>query len=228
MYRKSLSVFMIAALLALGLVSHGLADGNSNPGVLPIDSNAYGKTYGEWAAEYWKWIASFAFEVNPQFDPDGRFCADGQSGEVWFLAATFGFGTPVRSCDVPAGKAIFFPIVPAVFFAPDDGPDEATVRALANESMDGVTTLECTVDGVPLEDLFDQRAESPAFTLPDTLLVDFGFDPGDRFPAVADGFWIMLAPLSSGEHKIRFSMEIETGPFAGQEHEVTYDLTVGG
>ena len=149
------------------------------------------------------------------------------SCEVWFLAATFGFGTPVRSCDVPAGKAIFFPIVPAVFFAPDDGPDEATVRALANESMDGVTTLECTVDGVPLEDLFDQRAESPAFTLPDTLLLDFGFeDLGDRFPAVADGFWIMLAPLSEGEHVIHFSMHVAEGDFAGSEHDVTYLLTV--
>ena len=93
----------------------------------------------------------------------------------------------------------------------------------ANASMDGVTTLECTVDGIPLEDLFDQRAESPAFTLPDTVLGG----GGDRFPAVADGFWIMLAPLSVGEHEIHFSMEITEGPFAGNSHDVTYLLTVG-
>ena len=52
MYRKFLSVFMMAGLLSLGFVPHGLADGNSNPGVLPIGSNAFGKSYGEWAAEW--------------------------------------------------------------------------------------------------------------------------------------------------------------------------------
>ena len=162
------------------------------------------------------------------FDETGENCDLGQSGAVWFLASTFGFGEWERECEVPAGKALFFPIVPAVFWAPEDGLTEAAVRAGANASMDGVDMLECTIDGVPLEDLFGQRAESPAFTLPDTLLVDFGFLPGDRFPAVADGYWILLAPLSRGEHVIHFSMHIETGPFAGSEHEVTYLLTVGG
>ncbi len=228
MYRKSLSVVMVAALLTLGLVSHGLAVGNSNPGVLPIGSNAYGRSYGEWTAEWWKWITAIPFAENPMFDETGDFCDIGQPGEVWFLASTFGFGEWVRECEVPAGKALFFPIVPAVFWVPEDGLTEAAVRAGANAAMDGVTTLECTVDGVPLEDLFDYRAESPAFTLPDTLLVDFGFDPGDRFPAVADGFWILLAPLSRGEHEIHFHMEITEGPFEGSEHDVTYLLTVGG
>lgn len=227
MFKKVILTATMCAL-ALVFVPHGLADGNSNPGVLPINSNAFGKSYGEWAAEWWKWITAIPFDNNPQFDPTGEFQDNGQSGEVWFLGSTFGWGeTYERSCEVPAGKAIFFPIVPAVFWAPEDGETEEEVRALANASMDGVDMLECSVDGVPLEDLFDYRAESPAFTLPDTLLVDFGFDPGDRYPAVADGFWILLAPLSRGEHVIHFSMHIETGPFAGGWHDVTYHLTIG-
>jgi hypothetical protein len=116
--------------------------------------------------------------------------------------------------------------VPAVFWAPEDAKTEKEVRAMANAAVDGVAFLECTVDGVPLKNLFDYRAESPAFTLPDTLLVDFGLDEGDRFPAVADGYWIMLAPLSRGEHVIRFRMSYAKGPFAGAEHDVTYYLTV--
>ncbi len=225
MFKK---VIVAATMCALVLVSHGFADGNSNPGVLPIGSNAFGQSYGEWSAEWWQWITAIPFLENPMFDETGEFCDIGQSGQVWFLASTFGFGEWVRECEVPAGKALFFPIVPTVFWVPEDGPDEATVRAGANEAMDGVTALECTVDGVALEDLFDQRAESPAFTLPDTLLLDFGFeDLGDRFPAVADGYWIMLAPLSAGEHVIHFSMEITEGPFEGSEHDVTYLLTIG-
>ncbi len=202
------------------------ADGNSNPGVLPIGFKHFGKSYGEWAAEWWKWITAIPFDENPMFDETGEFCDIGQSGKVFFLASTFGFGEWVRECEVPANKVLFFPIVPAVFWAPEDGETEEEVRAGANEAMDGVNLLKCTVDGVRLEDLFDQRAESPAFTLPDTLLIDFGFDPGDRFPAVADGYWIMLAPLSRGEHVIHFRMRIARGPFAGSNHDVTYLLTV--
>jgi len=226
---KKVILAATACALALSFVSHGLADGNSNPnpGVLPIHSNAFGKTYGEWAAEWWKWALSFPLNVNPLFDETGEFQDQGQSGQVWFLGSSVGFGEWVRECEVPAGKAIFFPITQVVFWAPEDGEAEEELRARANASMDGVTTLECTVDGVLLENLFDYRAESPAFTIPDTLLIDIGYPPGDRFPAVADGYWILLAPLSRGEHEIHFYMEITEGEFAGNSHDVTYHLTIG-
>lgn len=219
--------FIVLVLLACALAtSLAPAGGNDNPRVLPPHAKAYGMTYGEWAAEWWTWLASIPATSNPQLDETGEFCDVGQSGPVWFLAASFGGGVWERECEVPAGKSIFFPIVPAAFWVPEDGDTEEEVRAAANASMDGVDFLECTVDEVPLENLFDYRAESPAFTLPDTLLVDFGFDEGDRFPAVADGYWIMLAPLSRGEHVVRFRMHIEEGPFAGSEYDVTYFLTV--
>lgn len=220
MYRKFLSVFVIAALLPLGL-----ADGDKDPDI------------GKLAANWWKWVIAIPFDENPMFDETGEFCDVGQSGKVWFLGSTFGFGVWNRSCDVPAGKAIFFPIVPALFFAPEDGETEEEVRAGANASMDGVNLLKCTVDGIPLQDLlglkdlFELRAESPAFVLPvpeESILIDFGFPPGARKPAVADGFWVLLAPLSEGEHVINFRMNIARGDFAGSKHEVTYNLTVVG
>ena len=160
----------------------------------------------------------------------GANCGVRQSGDVFFLAATFGFGAPVRSCEVPEDKALFFPMVPAVFWGPDDAPTEEGLRALANESIDGVDLLELTIDGVTVEDLFEQRAESKefSFVLPipaGTILTEFGVPAGDRF-AVADGYWIFLAPLSEGEHEINFRMSISEGPFAGSEHDVTYLLTV--
>ncbi len=198
-----------------------------NRGVVPVNKRAYGKTYGEWAAAWWQWVASIPLDMNPQIDETGEFCDIGQSGRVWFLGSTFGSGTFERCCTVPVGKAIFFPIVPAVFWVPEDGATEDEVRAAANAAMDGVDLLECSVDGVNLRDLFDYRAESPAFTLPDTLLIDFGLPPGDRFPAVSDGYWLLLRPLSRGQHVIHFRMRISEGPFAGNEHDVTYFLSVG-
>ena len=58
------------------------------------------------------------------------------------------------------------------------------------------------------------RAETSAFIMPDTLLVDFGLPPGERL-AVADGYWVYLGALDEGEHVIHFRMELTEGPFAG-------------
>ena len=224
---KSSTAMCLAVALMLFFASTACGQrGNQNPRVLPVNSRPLGLSYGEWAAEWWKWVTEIPAAVNPQLDETGEFCSLGQSGNVWFLGSSFGFGQWERACEVPTGKAIFFPIVPAVFWAPEDGQTEEEIRALANAAMDGVDLLECTIDGVPLKNLFDYRAESPAFTLADTLLIDFGLPPGDRFPAVADGYWLFLAPLSRGEHVIHVRMHIAEGPFAGSEHEITYNLTV--
>jgi len=45
--------------------------------------------------------------------------------------------------------------------------------------------------------------------------------PGDHDPAVADGYWLMLAPLSPGEHQVHFS-----SGRPGFSLDVTYDLTI--
>jgi hypothetical protein len=40
----------------------------------------------------------------------GEQCAGGQSGKVWYLAGTVGSGSVTRTCTVPTGRALFFPI----------------------------------------------------------------------------------------------------------------------
>lgn len=74
---------------------------------------ALGLPVGEWASRWWQWSLGVPADRNPMSDTDGRFCAEGQQGAVWFLAGFWGVaGTPVvRNCSVPAGKALFFPVV---------------------------------------------------------------------------------------------------------------------
>ena len=139
------------------------------------------------------------------------------------LGGTFG-GSAERTCTVPAGKAIFFPIVNA--FCSAEGTEEE-MRACARAFVDQTTGLEAEVDGVPLVDLERYRAESPNFVivLPEGDV--FGAGPGMFEPSVADGFWILLAPLSVGEHTISFRGELGGGPDEGGfETEVSYVLTV--
>ena len=83
------------------------AGGNQgNPGILPPQSHAFGKSYAEWSAEWWKWAVSIPIATSPLFDTTGEFGNIGQSGKVWFLAGAFG-GTVERTVSVPVGKALF-------------------------------------------------------------------------------------------------------------------------
>ena len=93
-----------------------------------------------------------------------------------------------------------------------------------------MTELEVEVDGVALQDLFDYRATSRLFTFTgDLSLGDGVWDScltGSPQPAVSDGYWIMLTPLSVGNHTIHLrGKEVFPGPFVF-DTEVTYDLTV--
>jgi hypothetical protein len=158
-----------------------------------------------------------------------------QGGKVWFLASSFFGGTFERTCTVPTGKALFFPIIPAAFGAavfdceptnPGVPCDVTALRTAAAESMQPVT-LEVSIDGEALSNLGDYEVQSPVFsvTLPEGNVA--GVPSGTYTPMVSDGYWLMLAPLSAGEHTIHIKTSITDGIFAGIETEVTYHLTVG-
>jgi hypothetical protein len=94
--------------------------------------------------------------------------------------------------------------VNVAFWAPEDGPDEASLRAAANAFIDTVDGLAFALDGVPLGSPFAHREESPpgGFTLMfGDLLAEIGYAAMDRL-AVTDGYWVMLEPLSRGLHTI--------------------------
>src|SRR4051812_24180263 len=107
MYRRIVvSIMTMALVLVLGPVE-ALAQGQAgtNPEILPPQSHAFGKSLGEWGAAWWQWAFSFPADRSPVTDPDGRFCAEGQSGKVWFLAGTTG-GTATRTCTIPTGTPV--------------------------------------------------------------------------------------------------------------------------
>ena len=84
------------------------------------------------------------------------------------------------------------------------------------------STLDASIDGVPLQDLSAYRVQSPTFsvTLPEGAIFDL--DEGTFEPNVSDGYWLMFVPLSAGEHTLH--LKAVTGDFTT---EVTYHLTVG-
>lgn len=235
------AVGALALILGLAANSALAAYPNPNPGILPIHSMPYGKSYGEWGDAWWQWSFAIPADINPVTDTTGGFAAMGQSGPVWFLAGTYG-GTVVRTVTVPAGKALFVPIynsvwvnIPLLGDNPWSAEQEAFIRDyLATTYMDqfGPEDLTCEIDGRSVVNILSYRCATPPsgefmVTLPANDvwglvgLTDVNgdiFQPGTYGPSIQDGIFLMLAPLRAGQHVIHFT--------ASGFLDVTYQLTV--
>lgn len=105
--------------LALTVSTAAARVSNANPGVLPPNSHAVGKTYGAWSAVWWQYVESQPVSSNPLLDSTGAGCRKAQSGHVFFLVGANSSGSVTRDqCTVPAGKALFFPLINAFDFEP--------------------------------------------------------------------------------------------------------------
>ena len=188
------------------------------------------------SAEWWQWALSIPTSENPQLDTTGENCMVGQRGSVWFLAGIFGGGTTTRTCAVPEGKVLFFPVINSVNIDTPNvcgqGPDRIPVedlRAASAAFIDGAANLFVEVDGEPMGNL--HRVQSKVFevALPEDNVFDDpcatlgGVRAGIYSPAVDEGFYVRLKPLGVGNHTLHFHAE---NPSQGFTSDVTYNLTV--
>ena len=235
----AIGAMALTLVLTANLAQAG-AGAAGNPRILPPGASPYGSTYGEWSVKWWQWVFSLPATNSPIADTGD--CSAGQSGPVWFLAGAF-VSTPLtRTCTVPAGKALFFPIMNA--WADNTWcPDWTTYTVdelvgFVQWYMENAGALACTIDGRPVTGL-GNAATSPyrvgpqvfSYTLaPEDNIFANGLGPlwgvdlsciadGTTVaPAAEDGVYLMVAPLSAGQHTIRFTVE----GFL----DITYDLTV--
>ena len=173
---------------------------------------------------------------SPPADRTGERCQAGDMGDVFFLAGSF-VGPVVRKCTISEGQEILFPIItsscidkpgglrephnfpdPGVFDPPKGRPGSCIEDA--ESTIDTVSTLEVTIDGVSIEHLKENfRVQSNPFPvkLPKDNL--FGVPPG-TYTGISDGYWVLVEPLPVGEHTIHFAAQ------AVFEQDITYHLTV--
>jgi hypothetical protein len=237
-HRKSvlLGVAATVACLCAGCsgaleAGHGTRFTGANPGVYPPSAVVQGKTYAEWSAVWWQWVSSIPIEDNPMPDPTGAKAGVGQVWPVWFLLGTTG-GAVERTCTVPVGKPIFFPILTNSSAIPEDGTTEAQLRAVCKDSLDHATEMDASVDGVALQGLGHYRVASPLFQCTEPGAphgIWTGYE--GTYESVAEGYYIILEPLAPGAHTVHFHGKMvwpAVYPNASVfEVEATYHLTVG-
>lgn len=201
------------------LVSFGA--GAAEP-VLAPGSPYGGRTLEQLSARWWQWVMSVPGESNPLKDATGANCGAGQDGDVWFLAG--GTAPKIkRVCEVPAGKAILFPL------AQRGDRNRTCEQARAGAALTQMEAVELTVevDGVAVpspkryrvttQECFDVYAKvSPML------------GKAEPHPSASDGYWFLVPPLAKGRHTVKFAVRYnDFVPLPGRaDQEVEYELKV--
>ena len=200
---------MIIIILALSTFSSTTvfirAEG-INPGVFSKDSAPYGIPYGGWLAKWWQWSFSIPSAQHPRDAYTPEKCTLNQEGPVWFLADQLG-GQEERTCTIPAGKAIFVPLLVGEcdYSSPDVKSDEALRRCAMEGNEYGV--IEATVDGMKVKSLEQYRTQSGFFniTIPEDNIYDA---PVGTFRALTDGLFVFLGTLPPGKHDVHLKVSV--------------------
>jgi len=201
---------LLSLALAL-LLAQGSATAQSEVLVSPGDP-LLGATQAEWSIRWWQWAFSFERARSPIADRTGEMCASRQSGDIWFLAGTYGTARTERTCTVPFGKTLFFPLINYVTFRGESSKESCMLlggraAALTNDA----TSLVLEVDGKRFDSLASHRFATSCFSL-------VAGQPAD---AVANGYYVALRPLARGRHVVSFG-----GTLPSMAQDVTYSITV--
>lgn len=236
--RKTTLGLQLLALALLGLNARPIAatdPGDHAPVIAPIQTAPGGQTYGRWAAQWWQWALGVPAATNPLTDTTGNNCAQRQVDKVWFLAGSTSTGPVVRTCGVPAGKSLFFPLINNFYGAfLSDPPDQRTEEYIRKQaSCTEPVQISVSIDGfqVPRPTRFFTGAsgsQSPLFNVQ--------LPPGNLFgvdetvvpelvlsPSAEEGYYLFVQPLSPGSHTIHW---VASGCTPGNSQDIMYDLDI--
>jgi len=213
----------VIEIIAVGFASVALqSSAVADPGPIARSSDA----------AWWQWALAIGFDQNPLFDNTGQYCSLGQAGHEWYLAGTLTGQAVERTCSVPVGTWLFFPVINSVWIDTPNAPgticDQGGVpmldvgREINKAFIDAATNVSATLDGQPLQvtrlvsEVFD--ATVPADNIFNALL---GCPEAGTYQNVDEGLYAKVAPLSTGRHELK--LNAQSGPFV---IDVTYHLIV--
>lgn len=214
---------------ALGQTEDELGGGHhfKNPLVLQ-DSPARVKKYERLTRRWLRWAMELPWSTGPITDTTGAACADGQEGNVWFLAGTEE-GPVTRACTVPEGARLFFPLRNLWSIPPAHLVDEPAELAnfvafftdLFPQDRAETCGLTLRLDGRDLLPDFATMDEALWVQILDPFRVYVnpsdnwaGYAGGQMPAALVDGHYALLKPLRPGNHTLELGgaqCDLETG-----------------
>lgn len=234
----------VPALAALALLSGTIVPALATDSVIPpvADNRPYGHTYAEWLVKWWQWSLAFPVNADPEYGTAD--ISANQSGQVWFLPAPLGGGGGTRTGNIPAGTALFVPVL--TLEADNTGCPTYTdftaaqLAGLVEGGWSAVTATSCSIDGVAVTGMENPTnsnylVETPPFSYSvashDNVLANYpGFvnetcipDGISVYPTVASGVCVLFHPLPIGSHTIHIGA---AAPAFGLFYDVTFNITV--
>jgi hypothetical protein len=216
--------------------------------VLLPSSLPYGYSYEEWSAKYWQWTLGQSAN-NYQKVGNPEICS-GPASRVRFPGPSKIGGDAIHfetnHITIPAGTPLFFSVLslwqdngncPLTAFGTNTPVELA---AIDEQTWSATTETSCTIDGVAVDGMEDPinsvfHVVSPPFSYTtaekdNVLIAAFGATciPGDYtiYPAVADGVYVMIAPLKPGKHTIHTVGIVGPLDAPVAESNITGEITV--
>jgi hypothetical protein len=174
----------------------------------PPANKPYGLSYEEHVKNFYSWLISQPADSNPSNDITGKNCANGQensNSSVFYLVGAGG-GEFTKTCKVPAGKAVFVPVM-SVVITDKEKPNASIeeLHNLAKKDQDSVTSLALTVGNktYSFDDLKKYRVHTEDFQVVFPENGIFGATSGPS-AAVGDGYHVITDKLSKGNYTIAY------------------------
>lgn len=171
---------------------------------------------------------------HPSVDSTGEHCGRNNQGSVWFLAGAF-VGTQVqRTCAVPAGTHLFFPLVNIEPNNFNESPAFSCQELKERAALYGNTPigLAASLDGEAFEpnEIFHHLSDA-CFMVTAVSGSPVGGAAAGTELAADNGYYGMLRPLSAGTHELKFKggwqfNQAEHGADQTFAVDVTYQLVV--
>jgi hypothetical protein len=190
--------------------------------VCSLTEKVEGKNWREWAVAWWQRSLATEKSSHPILDKTGKHVTDNQKGNVWFLHGTEGKAAK-RKCTIPAGKYLFFPVLTILQTGVEE--DLNILRSELVTSLNNAITL-VKLDNKLVPIKTDYRMTTPPFQFRMPKNKDEHlYDTNDGEIAIAEGYWLLLKPLSAGKHLLEITGKTDNGdkPF---ESKVEYEITV--
>ena len=202
--------------------------------IYPVNSNPYGIPYSEWSQKWWQWILSIPINKNPNYEnPDKINWLINQDldSDVLFL---FQRNTDYPSIEtgnnwtleIPKDKAIFTQISSGIYDYGDRQTNptlDQTIRSEIDNELKKVISsnnnafIKVMLDGNVIfyigptdeSNKLKYRTQTGFFniSLPENNMWDE--IPG-TYRAFAEGYYLMLKPLSTGLHQLHYEVSVNT------------------